>query len=116
VKTKAIVAIVLFVALAPMGLIVWYRFDSSTNHGLNFGYYGSVNRLKHALTTIDGITITREWANEDVTIEEFGFDIATKSGQTIRLNFQESDQIRVLSGERLTQELTKRIDALERQE
>jgi hypothetical protein len=29
----------------PVTFIVWYRWDSGRNHGLNFGYYGEFNRV-----------------------------------------------------------------------
>lgn len=95
--------------IAPVAFIGWYRWDSALNRGFEFGYFGVFNRVQHALAAIPGVTITRDWANPDVTLEEFGFTITTSAGQTQHLDFQESDPIRDLSGQQLTASLTARI-------
>lgn len=108
-KTKALLCFGVVFGLSPLTLMGWWWWDSSENHGLNFGYYGVFNRVRHALSGIPGVTITREWANNEVvTIEQFGFDITTNS-KKIALGFGEADPFRDLSGERLTRALTEKI-------
>ena len=70
---------------------------------------GVFNQVRHALTAVPGVSITREWANKDVTLEEFGFHITTSAGQPLHLIFPESDPLRNLSGQQLTTALTTRI-------
>ena len=57
------VALVIFVSC-----ILWYGWDSGTNHGYWFGYYGEFNRVSNSLASIPGITITQAWANCDVRL------------------------------------------------
>jgi hypothetical protein len=66
--------------------------------------------VRHALDRIPGVTITRSWANDDITLEEFGFDITTSGGRVLDLGFSESDPARGLSGKQLSNALTARIE------
>ncbi|MEO6754016.1 MAG: hypothetical protein ABIP85_19730, partial [Chthoniobacteraceae bacterium] len=108
-KTKAVLSVCVLLGLAPVSYIAWYRWDSSRNRGFEFGYFGDFNRVRYALVAIPGITVTRDWANKDMSIQEFGFDITTSTGQTIPLAFQESDPTRSLSGESLVRALANSI-------
>ena len=108
-KAKAILGLCVLFGVAPVAFIGWYRWDSAQNRGFEFGYFGTVNRVRHTLAAIPGVTITRDWANPDMTIEEFGFDIRTNTSQPLHLAFQESDPLRKLSGQQLTDALTARI-------
>lgn len=94
-----------------MAFIGWYRWDSARNRDFEFGYFGDYNRIRHHLAAMPGVTITREWANHDVTLEEFGFDVTTGAGQTIPIDFQETDPVRNLSGEVLTRTLMTKIQS-----
>jgi len=91
--------------------ILWYRWDSGTNHGYQFGYYGEFNRISNALASIPGITITQSWHNCDVTLEEFGFIATTRSGESVQIALGERDRIRSLSGESLVHALTTEIQS-----
>src|SRR5947207_1594749 len=91
--------LILSVALVILvSCILWYRWDSGTNHGYRFGYYGEFNRVSNALASIPGITITQAWANCDVTLEEFGFTATMGSEEPVRIAIGERDRIRRLSG------------------
>ena len=83
--------VVLFV-----GFVLWCRWDSATNHGLQFGYYGDFNRVINALASIPGITVTHSWHNCDVTLEEFGFTATKGSGEPLGIAVGEHDHIRSL--------------------
>lgn len=110
-KTKLLIVPALALAVAPVAFIGGYRWDSAHNHDLEFGYYGQFNRLRHALNALPGLTVTRDWMNADVTLEEFGFDVQTNGGEPILLDFQENDPARNLSGERLSRALRERIES-----
>ena len=88
--------------LLGLAFIEWYRWGSASNKGLSLGYYGDFNRVRNALCCVPGVKITRDRANTDVTLEEFGFNVETNAGQSISLDFQESDPTRNLSGAPLT--------------
>lgn len=60
--------------VVPLGLISYYKWDSSVNRGSEFGYWGDFNRTSNALSSIPGLTIIRSWGNNDITLEEFSFD------------------------------------------
>ena len=75
------------------------------------GYYGEYNRVKRALMDLPGVVITGEWANEDTTLEEFGFDLSTPTTQGMSLNLQEADPARHLSGAPLKRALTDKLRA-----
>jgi hypothetical protein len=62
------------------------------------------------MTRLPGITIVNSGHNADVTLEEFGFDITTKTGRPLYIWFAEGDPTRALSGERLTKALAERIE------
>ena len=70
-----ILGICLLIVLALVALAVLYFWDADENRGFEFGYYGDFNRVKYALAKVDGVSITREWANEDIDLEEFGFTV-----------------------------------------
>lgn len=97
------------VAVLFVGFVLWYQWDSRTNHGFQFGYYGDFNRVSNALASIPGITITQAWHNCDVTLEEFGFTVTTSSGESARVTVGEQDRVRRLSGDSLIQALQTEI-------
>ena len=99
----------MLLGVAFWGFVGWYCWDSSENRDFEFGYFGDFNRVGHALVRIPGVTVTRNWANEDITLEEFGYGITTIGGQPLDLSFGESDPMRDMSGQKLTRALTARI-------
>ena len=107
---KKLIVILSVVLVLFVGFILWYRWDSGTNHGYQFGYYGDFNRVSNALASIPGITVTQAWANCDVTLEEFGFAATMGSGEPVRIAVGERDRIRSLSGDSLIQALKTEID------
>ena len=108
---KKLIVILSAVLVLFVGLILWYRWDSATNHGFRFGYYGEFNRVSNALASIPGITVTQSWANCDVTLEEFGFTATMGSGESVRIAIGERDRMRSLSGDSLVQALTTEIQS-----
>lgn len=106
---KKLIIILLAVVVLFVGFVLWYRWDSGTNHGFQFGYYGEFNRVSNALASIPSITVTQAWHNCDVTLEEFGFTTTTSSGEPVRLFFGERNHIRTLSGDSLVQALQTEI-------
>ena len=107
-KWKAIVLIVLMIAL--VAFIGWYQWDSGQNRGYTFGYYGEFNTVGRALSEIPGVSVIGSGGNEDVTFEEFVFNIKTANGKEISLWFGEQDTIRKMSGERLIKALIDKIE------
>ena len=109
-RMKKLILILSAVVVVLVGCVFWYRWDSETNHGYQFGYYGEFNRFGNALASISGITVTQAWANCDVTLEEFGFFAKMASGEPIRIAVGERDRIRSLSGALLVQALHSEIE------
>ena len=81
----------------------------ATNNGKESGYYGDFNRASNALVAIPGIRITNFWMNPDITLEEFGFDVITQSGQPVHIAFGERDPRRKLSRNQLSAALATEI-------
>jgi hypothetical protein len=97
-----------FVALFVVA-VLWYRWDSGTNHGYCWGYWGQFNTVSNALAEIPGVKIVKSGCNADVTMEEFGFDITTAEGGQVHVWFSETDPIRKLSGDPLSRALLDKI-------
>lgn len=95
-------ALVLFILL--------YRWDRGQNRGYSHGYWGELNRVSNALVRIPGLNIVNSGCNADMTMEEFGFDVRTAEGKNLHLWFLEDDPTRNLSGTRLSDAVTKRIN------
>src|SRR5688572_6052170 len=83
-RPTIIVATLLAVA---MMLPFLYHWDSNTNRGFTFGYYGQFNTVSNALARFKGVTIFRSWHNCDVTLEEFGFDVKTSEDRLLKIYF-----------------------------
>ena len=58
---------------------------------------------------IPGIRITNSWLNPDLTLEEFGFDVVTATGDPVRIGFGERDPLRKFSRIQLTAALAAEI-------
>jgi hypothetical protein len=104
----ASVVLVLVIVLG-VGFISLYRWDSVRNRGHKWGYWGEFNTVSNALATLPGVTILNAYCNQDVTLEEFGFDILTAQKQKLHIGFDENDPGRVLSGEALRAALLSQI-------
>ena len=100
-------AIVLVIACLAAGTI--WGFDSSRNRGWEFGYWGDFNRVKDALEDLSGGRVVKDWSNQDVVLEEFGFEVETARGKRIDLNFSETDPIRHMRGKKLHTALRERL-------
>jgi len=59
------------------------------NLGLPFGYYGQFNRVMYKLGRIPDVRIVTTYLNEDLSLEDFGILVQTKSGLQLRLQFSE---------------------------
>jgi len=79
------------------------------NDGRESGYYGDFNRVSNALVSIPGVTVTNSWMNRDITLEEFGFDITTASGEAVHFGIGERDPLRKMSRPELVEALKREI-------
>ena|SRR5258705_9944536 len=108
---KAVLFCLVLLISAIVAFIAWYRYDSAQNRGYEFGYYGDFNRVSNALLRIPNIRIAGSFANCDVTLEEFGFELLRNSDEVIRVAFGEEDPRRELNRERLLQALKKEVES-----
>jgi hypothetical protein len=109
VRMKRVIAVLgAFVVLFVVA-VLWYRWDSGTNHGYSWGYWGQFNTVSNALANLPGVKIVKSGCNADVTMEEFGFDITTAEGRQVHVWFSETDPIRKLSREALSKALAEKI-------
>ena len=94
------------------GVIAFYKWDVSTNRGLCFGYYGELNTVKQAASTLPDVESVRvAAANVDIGLEEFSIEVAMIDGRRTTLSFLETDPLRSLSGPELSKGLTARLSS-----
>ena len=86
------------------GTVNYWEWDQNQNHGNHHGYWGEYNRIRDALTLIAAEPVQQIFLNKDITLEEFGFSVP-QNGKSIRLDFDETNPVRRLKGDKL-------IDAL----
>ena len=86
------------------GTVNYWQWDQNHNRGYHHGYWGEYNRIRDALTLIAAEPAQQIYLNKDITLEEFGFSVP-QNGKTIRLDFDETNPVRRLKGDKL-------IDAL----
>src|SRR5258708_28554320 len=79
------------------------------NNGREYGYYGDFNRISNALVSIPGVVVTNYWMNRDITLEEFGFDITTASGEAVHFGIGERYPLRKMSRPELVEALKREI-------
>jgi len=105
----------LSLVVAGSALLLLSSCSPPANNGKESGYYGDFNRASNALMAIPGIQITNFWMNPDITLEEFGFDVITLTGQPVHIAFGERDPRRKLSRNQLcaalATEITQRTQA-----
>lgn len=102
---KWFAAVVIVLSLGICALVV----DRSTNRGFTIGYYGELNKLTAALSSLPGVSIDEVGYNSDVTLEEITIWIYDARGRRRQINFWQSDPIRELSGEALKAALAERL-------
>ena len=55
-RTITVLSIVVVTFIA---CILWYRWDSRTNHGYIWGYWGQFNAVSNSLAKLPGVTIVK---------------------------------------------------------
>ena len=64
-----------------------YESDYTKNRGLEHGYYGKYNRVKHVLETMPDVQIVGDWLHKDISLEDFGFSILVNDSLSVQINF-----------------------------
>ena len=70
---------------------LWFLWEVGLlgNWGLESGYYGQFNRVKHVLEEMPNVEITDDWQHNDLTIEDFGFSLVVDEYQNAHITFYE---------------------------
>lgn len=101
--------------LAPAALaVVWclWQLGRFGNWGLESGYYGQFNRVRHAIETMPHVEITNAWMHEDVTLEDFGFYLLVDGSREVRVDvFEGSPQMKERNRDRIREYVEQRIAA-----
>src|SRR5947209_7565785 len=92
-RTKRWLQLLGVILLILIGIGVFYWWDASKNRGRESGYWGEYNRVSNALASLPEIKIKSTLYNDDISLEEFQFDLE-KNGRAISLFFAERDAIR----------------------
>lgn len=102
-KLIAAFAICCFLGLfCLVGLVAFVFYDLPENHGLTFGYWGGMNRVKYALEDMPGIEIIDTWIYEEpLELEKYCFTVRVDGQDTVSLYFFHTDIGFFNRGERL---------------
>jgi hypothetical protein len=79
-----------FLAILPFaiaGVACAWQIGLFPNWGLESGYYGQFNRVKHVIESMPRVTIQKEWLHEDLTLEDFGFTLTVEGSNSIDVMF-----------------------------
>ena len=112
---RVLLSLVSLIALVA-GLFWLYGWDARENRGYHWGYWGQYNRVLDGLRRTSGGTVDRLYANEDLSMEEFGFVVRIPGRQELKMHFGETDGIRSLHGSDLDNALRARIAELQRED
>lgn len=80
------------IVLIPMALAtLWFMWELGRfgNWGVESGYYGHFNRVKHVIEKMPDVVITNQWLHHDVTLEDFGFYLLVNQTNSVQVNFWE---------------------------
>jgi len=81
------------IVLVPMALVMlWFLWEIGRfgNWGLESGYYGHYNRVKHVIEKMPDVVITNHWQHHDITLEDFGFYLLVNQTNSVHVNFPEN--------------------------
>jgi hypothetical protein len=76
--------------LGVVWLWVMWEIGELGNWGLESGYYGQFNRVKHVLGEMPRVNITNDWQHHDITLEDFGFYLMVDGSRSVRVDFLEN--------------------------
>jgi hypothetical protein len=111
---KTIRKIVLGVVLLQVLGFLWLLWQLGVfgNWGLESGYYGQFNRVKHVIEEMPGVVIVDHWQHHDVSLEDFGFALLIEGDRKAQVNFTESSpQIKERNKSKLRAFIRKEIDS-----
>ena len=99
-------------ALLPFALFVlWlgWQWGSFPDYGVESGYYGQFNRVRHVLEDMPNVTIVDHWQHQDISLEDFGFALMVEGTQNVNVTFSEnSPQMRMRSKQKIRSSSRKR--------
>jgi len=78
-----------FIAIALVCLFVASPFAVLALYQSPFVYYRHFHRIKAKLEVLPDTKIVDSWRHEDITLEDFGFDLRIRQCPPIRLDFYE---------------------------
>ncbi|HSV99792.1 MAG TPA: hypothetical protein VLI39_06450 [Sedimentisphaerales bacterium] len=89
---KSVPIILLAVAIVVATDSLWLAWQGGVfpDFGVESGYYGQFNRVKHVIERMPGVRIVDLWMHKDVSIEDFGFVPDIDGGRTVAVDFSES--------------------------
>jgi hypothetical protein len=106
---KSLLQLLGVILLIPISIAAFVWWDASKNRGSESGYWGEYNRASNALASLPEVKIKSSLYNDDISLEEFQFDLET-GGRTISLFFTEGDAIRKMQRAQMIEALRKRLE------
>jgi hypothetical protein len=106
---KSLLQLLGVILLIPISIAAFVWWDGSKNRGSESGYWGEYNRISNALASLPEVKIKSTLYNDDISLEEFQFDVET-SGRSISLFFTEGDAIRKMQRAQMIEALRNRLE------
>ncbi len=84
---KRSLSLLVLLPFALFGLWFAWGIGIIPDLGLESGYYGQFNRVKHVIEDMSGVTIVDHWQHKDVSLEDFGFTLRLSDGSEVNVEF-----------------------------
>ena len=80
--------------------------------GLEIGYYGQYNRVKHVIESMPNVRIVDHWQHHDMSLEDFGFTLVVDGTRKVRVDLHEgSSEMKERNKDRLREFIQRQIDS-----
>lgn len=93
-KIRVFIIAGFIIYLVLLGGAVFFEFYSGHNIGVEFGYYGRLNRFQHAIETMPNVEIVDVFLHRDITLEGFEFNLLVNNETKFSLWISETNPIR----------------------
>ena len=91
---------------------LWFAWEYGLlpNYGLESGYYGQFNRVKHVIESMPNIVIKDYIQHKDVSLEDFSFILLVDGIKEVEVRFwEDSSQMKEKSKTRLREFISEKI-------
>jgi len=84
---KLTLSVLALLPFALLGLWFGWQYGMFPDFGLESGYYGQFNRVKHVIESMPNLAIVDHWQHQDITLEDFGFTLLVDGVREAQIRF-----------------------------